>query len=311
MGLSLRLRAALRWLLRKSGGAARRADRTLGRAEASLAVPALLQREQRRRIRSAMLAHDMVDDPDERYYRDRYRAWIETQLERHSVDRSGTFLDAGCGPGRLTLPLARLIRPHGGQVVGVDMLPESIEAARGHAASASLTNVDFAQGDLLEFLLDQSSESFAGALFVEVGYQVFDLPRHVEQLRRILRPGGLLLASFRTQYYLALLGVMQRDWQLAKTVLRSRSGQLQALGWQNWHSARDAVALLEEGGFGEVEVGGLGLCSGIAGDPLAAVARPSTMGAADLDGLAFVETELAASHPDIGRYLLASAVRTP
>ncbi|HWX08494.1 MAG TPA: class I SAM-dependent methyltransferase [Gaiellaceae bacterium] len=276
-----------------------------------MANPELLRLEQRRRIRSTMLAHDMVEDPDEGYYRDRYWAWIETQTTRHHADLSGAFLDAGCGSGRLTLPLARLIRPNGGRVIGVDLLPESLGAARDHASAEGLANVEFRQGDLLEFLVEQPAESFAGALFLEVGYQVFDLPGHLEQLHRVLRPGGVLLASFRTQYYLALIGVRQRDWQLTETVLRSHSGHLRGMGWQNWHSAGDAVALLEKCGFSETEVTGLGLCSGIAGDPLAAVARPSTMGAADLEGLASVETALAASHPDTGRYLLASAVRTP
>lgn len=306
----LRTRVALRWALKNAGGAAWHASRLLGRAEASLANPTVLMHEQRRRIRSAMEAHDMVDDPDEAYYRDRYWAWIEPELERRGCDLSAVFLDAGCGSGRLALPLAELIQQHGGRVIGVDLLAESVEAAAANADRAGLGNAEFFEGDVLSFLARQPDGTFGAALFLEVGFQVLDLPRHLEELRRVLRPGGLLLASFRTQHYLALAGVLRRDWQLATTVLRSRSGQLRGMGWQNWQSAHDATALLEGSGFSAVELQGMGLCSGIAGDPLAAVAQPSVLGEADLEALASVETELGAAYPDIGRYVLASAVRT-
>ena len=307
---SRRIRAALRLLLRKAGGAARNAGRVLARAEAALADPSMLASEQRHRIRSAMTAHDMVADPDEGYYRDRYWSWIESELAERGVDLSGTILDAGCGSGRLTLPLARRMGPHGGRMVGVDMLQESIDAAERQAGAEGLGNVSFRRGELLAFLAGQPSETFTAALFLEVAFVVLDLPAHIEQLRRVLVPGGLLLASFRTQYYLALLGAARRDWDLTREVLRSRSGRLSDMGWQNWHSARDVEEMLGASGFSDARLAGLGLFSGIAGDPLAAVARPSTLSAADREGLSELESGLAAHYPDTGRYLLASAVRT-
>lgn len=309
MRSSLVARAALRVLLRKAGGATRRLGGALGRAEATLATPAVLRLEQERGIGAAMRAHDMAHDPDEAYYRDRYWAWIEAQLEHHRADLSGVFLDAGCGPGRLTLPLARLVAPEGGSVVGVDMLGDSLEAARELTAQAGLSNVGLRQADLLEFLAEQEAESFAGALFLEVPYIVFDLAQHLRQLRRVLRPGGVLLTSFRTQQYLALTAILRRDWVLARSVLNERSGYLRGMGWQNWHTADDAAALLRECGFIDAAFAGVGIGSGIAGDPLALIARPSTLSGAELDELAAVETALAASHPDVGRYLLASAMR--
>jgi SAM-dependent methyltransferase len=162
------------------------------------------------------------------------------------------------------------VAPDGGRVVGVDLLAESVEAARRNAEG--LPNVELRQADLLDFLAEQADETFSGALFFEVAYEVLDLPRTVRELHRVLRLGAPLLASFRTQQYLALFAVRGRDWELADAVVRKRSGHLPAMGWQSWHTSAEAAALLQEAGFAEVELGGIGICSGIAGDPLAAIA---------------------------------------
>jgi len=207
------------------------------------------------------------------------------------------------------VPLARHVADDDGMVVGVDLLEAAVDAARANVAAAGLDNVQLHQADLLEFLREQPDETFAGALWFEVGYQVLDLPAHIAELHRVLRPGCFLLASFRTQHYLALFGARERDWMLTETVVRQRSAHLPGMGWQNWHTAADAVAQLENAGFSEVALSGVGLCSGIMGDPFAAIARPSELSSADLRGLAFIEEQLAQSHPDVGRYLLTAAVR--
>src|SRR3954462_5282379 len=54
-------------------------------------------------------------------------------------------LDVGCGPGTLTVDLARRVAP--GRVVGVDVSAAVIEDARAHAADAGVTNVSFEAGD--------------------------------------------------------------------------------------------------------------------------------------------------------------------
>ena len=49
-------------------------------------------------------------------------------------------LDFGCGPGRLTIPLARRIGPKG-EVTAVDIQPGMIERAKEKAQAAFLTNI--------------------------------------------------------------------------------------------------------------------------------------------------------------------------
>ena len=254
---------------------------------------------------------DGLNNPDEPYYRDYYWDWISHQLETRGSDLSGKFLDAACGPGRLLLPLAQHVSPHGGRVTGVDLLGSEIETARRHLESHGVGDVALRESDVLEFLRDQPDESFEAVVFVGVALTLPKLDAVMAELHRVIRRGGLLLADFRTQYFLLLLGVGRRDWELARIVLRQRSGSLPGMGWHNWHTSRDAIALLEGAGFERVELFGAGVCSGIAGDPLSLLARPGTMSAEDLAELARVERAFAPSHPDVGRYMLAAATRPP
>jgi SAM-dependent methyltransferase len=55
------------------------------------------------------------------------------------------LLDVGCGPGTLTVDLARVVTP--GRVVGVDLAAQVLEEARVHATGAGVTNARFLAGD--------------------------------------------------------------------------------------------------------------------------------------------------------------------
>ena len=55
------------------------------------------------------------------------------------------LLDVGCGPGTLTVDLARVIAP--GDVVGVDLAPSVVAEAAEHASASGVANVSFRAGD--------------------------------------------------------------------------------------------------------------------------------------------------------------------
>jgi ubiquinone/menaquinone biosynthesis C-methylase UbiE len=57
-------------------------------------------------------------------------------------------LDCGCGPGSITVDLAKVVAS--GEVVGVDVTPSHIALARAHAAQRGITNVRFEIGDVLQ-----------------------------------------------------------------------------------------------------------------------------------------------------------------
>ena len=54
-----------------------------------------------------------------------------------------TVLDAGCGPGRLTVPLAERVHP--GEVMAVDIQEGMLARASEKARQANVTNVRFVQ----------------------------------------------------------------------------------------------------------------------------------------------------------------------
>ena len=94
----------------------------------------------------------------------------------------------GCGPGHI----ARYLHEQGVQVCGVDLSGEIVERAR------RLTpGIEFRQGDMMA-LLDTPDETWAGiaAFYSIIHIPRADLPCAFRELRRVLRPGGLLLLSF-------------------------------------------------------------------------------------------------------------------
>jgi SAM-dependent methyltransferase len=101
---------------------------------------------------------------------------------------TGRVVDVGCGPGRITRHLADL----GVDVAGVDLSPGMVEVARSRHPG-----LDFSVGRLSDLALPDAALGC-----VVAWYSVIHTPpeRQVEvfaELRRVLRPGGLLLLAFQ------------------------------------------------------------------------------------------------------------------
>jgi ubiquinone/menaquinone biosynthesis C-methylase UbiE len=97
-------------------------------------------------------------------------------------------LDVGCGPGSITRGLAELVAP--GEVVGVDLSRETLEAARGNAAAHGLDNLRYEEASVYELPFGD------GTFDVAFAHQVIQHLREREaalgEMLRVLRPGGLL-----------------------------------------------------------------------------------------------------------------------
>src|SRR5262245_16944869 len=63
-------------------------------------------------------------------------------------------LDVGCGPGRVTVPIAK--RVTNGQVVAVDIQPGMLERAQEKARRAAVTNIRFVQAGAGEGKLERN-----------------------------------------------------------------------------------------------------------------------------------------------------------
>ena len=99
-----------------------------------------------------------------------------------------SLLDAGCGPGSITLGLAAVVAP--GLVTGVDVSSDSLAIARSLATERNVANVTFEQHHLRA--LPYEDESF-DAVFVHAVLQHVEEPvRILRELLRVLRPGGVI-----------------------------------------------------------------------------------------------------------------------
>jgi SAM-dependent methyltransferase len=102
----------------------------------------------------------------------------------------GRVLDAGCGSGWGTALLARAA----GEAVGVDLSPAAVaEARREHGELAR-----FEEGDLRA--LPCGDGEFDQVVCFEALTQTAEPEPVLEELSRVLRPGGLLLVSAPNRY---------------------------------------------------------------------------------------------------------------
>ena len=114
-------------------------------------------------------------------------------------------LDVGCGTGAFLLPLARRLVPQGATVIGLDLAEGTLGQARARVQAEGLP-VDCVIGDVEALPFDDSSFDLVLANYML--YHVPDLERAIAELRRVLRPGGTLLAATNGQ------GHMRELWQM-------------------------------------------------------------------------------------------------
>jgi len=98
-------------------------------------------------------------------------------------------LDAGCGPGRVTLPLARAVGSRG-VAVALDMQPGMLNQVRAKAEAAGVNIIRTLQAELGRGTLPQNE--FDRAILVSVLGEVPDQNAALEELFAALKPGGIL-----------------------------------------------------------------------------------------------------------------------
>jgi SAM-dependent methyltransferase len=156
-----------------------------------------------------------------------------------------SLLDVGCGPGTITVDLAQRLTP--GQVIGLDASAEVVTQAQALASGAEATNVRFEVGDLFALRYDDASFDVVHAH--QVLQHLVDPVAALVELRRVLRPGGVLAA--RDSDYSAFV------WAPADPALDRWIEIYLAVTARNGHDARIGPALLglaHAAGFSEVEV---------------------------------------------------------
>ena len=119
------------------------------------------------------------------------------RLKEIPLKEGMTVLDYGCGPGRYTLPVARLVGPEG-KVFAVDIQPLAISTTKEKAARESLTNIEAILVDSYNTGIQDGSIDLA--LLLDTLHQIGDYNALFLEIHRVLKEDGVLfMDSGRTK----------------------------------------------------------------------------------------------------------------
>ena len=110
-------------------------------------------------------------------------------IDRSDIRPGMIVLDVGCGPGRLTVPLAQRVGAQG-EVVAVDVQDRMLDRAREKARAANLGNIRFVRAGAGQ--ADLGRNRFDRALLVTVLGEIPDRDAALKESYESLKPGGTL-----------------------------------------------------------------------------------------------------------------------
>jgi SAM-dependent methyltransferase len=128
-------------------------------------------------------AKQFRDEMDKKPFDRKMLDWLAEK-----VGGSGVICDMGCGPGQI----ARYLHTQGVKVCGVDLSPAMVQQAQGLNP-----DIPFQRGDMLA-LANVADNSYGG---IAAFYSIVHIPRQkvvraLQELKRVLRPKGVLLLTF-------------------------------------------------------------------------------------------------------------------
>lgn len=175
---------------------------------------------------------------------------LKTQL-RATAEDSAAFLlpylrpglrllDFGCGPGAISVGLARAVAP--GEMHGVDMAEPQIEMARSMAASQGQDNAIFHVGDVTDLKFEDNFFDIAHCRNVLM--HVPDTAAVLSEVKRVLKPGGIIACREMicgSAFTYPDFGIMRRSWEMFEDLVRADDGHPQM--------GKDMKGHIQEAGF--------------------------------------------------------------
>ena len=162
------------------------------------------------------------------------QAWRVERILKFSKEIRGKVLDVGCFVGILS---ERIMQQGGKELIGMDRLEKALALAAARGIQTALADLD-------EAVFDFPDDNFDCVVVGEVLDYVFDPDAVIEDIYRVLKPGGKLiitvpnLASFGNRL-LVLLG-----WHPFGQEVRPRQG-----GYWRYFTFATLRALLLDHGF--------------------------------------------------------------
>ena len=155
-------------------------------------------------------------------------------------------LDLGCGPGTISLGLAKAVEP--GELHGIDIEKSQIEMARAAASDGGHGNAVFRTGDATDIPYD--GESFDVVHCHAVLMHVPDTRAVLSEVRRVLKSGGIVSAREMigaSSFSEPELNGLGDVWKTVQNLIEANGGHPQM--------GKELKGALLEAGFSEIHAG--------------------------------------------------------
>ena len=146
---------------------------------------------------------------------------VET-LKKLGLKTTDSVADIGCGIGYFTIPAAQMIGDN--CAYALDTSPEMLAEVELRSTAAGIKNIETVKTAELDLLIPDESVSFG--LMVNVIHEIVDKIQFLEEISRIIKPGGKLAVI---------------DWEKAETEMGPPIDHRIA--------KEEVVSMLEELGF--------------------------------------------------------------
>ena len=177
-------------------------------------------------------------------------------VRRHTAEASAAYLlphlrpgmnvlDFGCGPGTVSIGLARAVAP--GEMHGVDMEESQIDLARTVAAALGRENARFHVGDITG--LPFADGFFDVAHCHDVLMHVPDTDAALAEIKRVLKPGGIIACRemiCESCFTHPDFGIIDKAWEMFEDIVATNDGHPQM--------GKDLKNQLVRAGFANVRV---------------------------------------------------------
>ncbi len=136
------------------------------------------------------------------------------------------ILDLGCGPGTISVGLAKAVAP--GELHGVDMEESQVEKARLVAESQGLNNAFFHVADAVDMPFEDGF--FDVAHCHNVLMHIPDTAAVLSEIKRVLKPGGIIGCRemiVDSSFTHPDFGIIRRSWDMFGDLLVADDGHPQ------------------------------------------------------------------------------------